>query len=158
MKSITCIAALLLMTGTATAQIGLVGACVHETVVRAGDRYRGVITIANAGRDPVEVTLRVSDFHLDPDGEVVLEPAGVGKRSNALWVILATRHATIAAGDSIDIPYGVRVPSIAPAPLDGTYRSLIVVESTSVGRLEIVTHIGDPRRQRIMGGQRAGAR
>ena len=153
MRSIAPFVAALLIGARADAQIGIVSPPVHETVARAGDRYRGTITVTNTGPDTVDLTLRLADYHRDADGAMVLEPAGLGASSNALWVVLAARRVTIAPGDTLGIPFGVRVPPVAPDTLAGTYRCVIVVEPHGVGPVEIVTHVGEPSRPRITGGR-----
>jgi hypothetical protein len=139
------------------------GALTHEKTAGPGESYEGTIELQNPEGKPQEVKVYQTDYVFYSDGRSLYGDPGKTPRSNAGWVSITPKRATIPPKDSIAVHYSIKVPE--DKTLAGTYWSIIMVEGipedspeSSTGTkdkvamgvrqvfrygIQVVTHIGD---------------
>ena len=147
----------------AESRISIMGGLTHETQVKAGEAYKGVIFIQNTGDEPQEVRVYQKDYLFFFDGRNIYGDPGKDPRSNAKWITFSPQRLTIPPQQRSQVNYSVKVPD--ERQLLGTYWSMIMVEEMGKGLsdevkqekdkvtmgirvvvnygIQMVTHIGD---------------
>lgn len=153
----------LLLASVAEAQVSVVGDLTHETEVKVGESYSGVIFIRNGGEEPEEVKVYQTDYLFFCDGRNTYGEPGETPRSNAEWIRFSPILLVIPPQTTSLVNYVVQVPN--DETMVGTYWSMFMVEGTAEGSpeaekpeagkvklgiaqvfrygIQIVTHIGD---------------
>ena len=115
------------LSGTASAQIAVVGDLLAERTVAGGDTYQGTLTLRNTS-DVVQVAvLRLADYRFDAAGSNWFESPGSNARSNSAWVTLSQPAVSLPPGGTEVVKYSVAVPE--SRELVGTYWSVVLVET-----------------------------
>ncbi len=82
-----------------------------EMTVKPGDRQRQVITLGNVHKEKtISLTLGLADWHLDENGELVLNPPGETERSAADWIRFSPASVTLKPETSQDITVEITTP------------------------------------------------
>lgn len=143
-----------------SAQVALYGGTVKEHTVRSGGTAEGTIRLTNKGEEPRGVRLYQTDYRFNAAGESEYPAPGSRSRSNAGWISLRIERTSIAPGESVEIPYRIRLPDAsATEEPSGSYWSMIMVEvrdgapeeidrGVSLGTqlrygVQVATHVGD---------------
>lgn len=114
----------------ARAQIAVLTSTVEEKTAGPGEKYTGIIVVANPGAQPQAARIYQTDYHFAFDGTAHYDEAGSTPRSNASWVATQVSRVVIPPNSQISVPYSVAVPS--GDSLRGTYWSLVMVEGAPV--------------------------
>lgn len=117
------------VSGTARAQIAVVGNTVEEHVANPGDSYGGSIVIRNMTSKPQPVRIYQTDYTFFADGTSHFDPAGSIARSNARWITPSTTSLIAPPTGDVTVAYTVQVPR--GDSLRGTYWSTIMVEGAT---------------------------
>ena len=153
---------LVLWAGAGTAGIAVDG-LVHERVTKAGETYRGTITVRNTADEPRTARLYQKDYLFFSDGTTVYGTSGSDERSNGGWISLNSNYVEVPAHSSAEVQYVVDVPP--GDSLRGSFWSLVMIEELSLGSddgaqdtlgdmqarvnqvvrygVQLVTHLGD---------------
>ncbi|MBZ9713719.1 DUF916 domain-containing protein [Deinococcus multiflagellatus] len=110
----------------ARADLSVTTPLVRLLPLRAGMQHEGRITFQNTSALPLTVRVAQADFHLSVDQGAQLSAPGSTPQSNAPWVTVDNRPYTLAAGESVTVPFRVQVPADAP---NGSRWSAILVEA-----------------------------
>jgi hypothetical protein len=124
---IAALAALILWAGPAAAQISVeVSPLRIELTAGAGSTTTQGITVSNAGKDPIRVRARLTDWELSRDGAPQFESAvGNGPYSATGWLRLAPPEQVIDPGKDAVVRFSMTVPQqIEP----GGYRTGVLFE------------------------------
>ena len=121
--------ALCLCLNQAEAQVAVVGELSHDTMVRQGESYDGVISLRNDSKEAQEAKVYQTDYLFHSTGESNYAQPGSTDRSNATWVTFSPSHVLVPAMGTAEIHYTVKVPADSQASLIGSYWSMIMVES-----------------------------
>jgi hypothetical protein len=154
------VAATGLAPAASSAQVSVVGSTVQESEGRSGSDYTGTIEVRNDGASPASIQLYMADYLFRANGTSAFPEAGKLSRSNAGWITLGTRDITIPPGQTVSVPYLVKVPSLQADSISGSYWSVAMVEAKPAGdghtrntrgvnvqtivrhAVQIVTHVG----------------
>jgi hypothetical protein len=120
-----------------TPPISVVGQPTQHLEVQSGDHRLGGITLVNHGEEVQDVLLWQQDRLFSADG----------RGSNAEWVMLERREASVRPGQTVEVAWMLDVPRDVDR---GRYASVVLVETVERGEIaavEIVTRVGDARRR-----------
>jgi hypothetical protein len=120
-----------LLPGMAHGGISIRGGLTHERVVRPGEAYQGIVTIANTGDWEREVLIYQTDYSFTCDGKYFYGEPGQSSRSNARWIDFSPRTVVVPPGGTVDVSYTITVPE--SSDLAGTYWSILMVEVPPAG-------------------------
>lgn len=112
---------------TAESQIVVVSSSVQERAAGAGETYTGQIRLRNEGRASGGVRIYQTDYLFHADGRTLYPEPGSHTRSNAKWLTVTPTTITVPPGQTVEVSYTLRVPSLADSAA-GTYWSMIMVE------------------------------
>lgn len=101
----------LLFTPAAYAQVslGLTPAKVELSLAQ-GEDSSGEITVVNEDNEPLEVNFYVRDYHFEDDGRIVFAEGQEKRWAASKWIEIGQVSSRISPGESIKLPYRVRVP------------------------------------------------
>lgn len=119
------LAALVVRSAPAIAQIAVVGSTVEERVAAPGELYTGTIVVRNLTKVDQPVRIYQTDYLFFADGTSHFDEPGTTPRSNAQWITPTVRSLLIAPASEMTVTYSVQVPNDTIA---GTYWSAIMVE------------------------------
>jgi len=128
-------AALAALTGSAAADIGVIGGLTREVTLQPAGSSEGRILLRNSGDEPQEVKVYPTDYLFYADGRVVYAEPGTIPRSSARWITIYPHQVTVPAGGSDSVSYVIQVPE--DANLRGTYWSMVMVEPIVPEALEL---------------------
>jgi len=138
--SIRFLAALLFLVAipsTTQAQISVRSQLSHDQTVEPGESYVGTITVRNDTEKVQQAKIYQSDYSFQSDGTNFFGEAGQMARSNANWVNIGATTLMVPPGESIEVPYEVRVPeTIEGEAPNGSYWSMIMVEGVPENSFE----------------------
>jgi hypothetical protein len=104
------------------ADIGLSPARLDLTV-ELGETITETVTLLTDAIDEQQIQVEVSDFTLDPVGELTTLPAGSLDYSSATWLQPELTDFVLAGGEGRDFRVSVAVPN--DASLEGTYHAMV---------------------------------
>ncbi|HEV2733355.1 MAG TPA: hypothetical protein VGV85_00905 [Longimicrobiaceae bacterium] len=119
-------AVLLCAPGALAAQVTVTSDAVEEREARPGESYTGTIRLRNVGTRPEEARVYRTDYGYDAEGRTRFGDPGTEPRSSAAWITASPARVVVPPGGEATVAYSVRVPD--PAPLPGTYWSVVMVE------------------------------
>lgn len=117
------------LTGHALADISVTSSLSQFHDVVPGEGVENSISIRNSGSADAVIRLYQTDYLFFADGRYSYGEPGTVSRSNAAWITLSTHGLTIPAGETVAVPYEVRVPD--DQNLFGSYWSAIMVEEVT---------------------------
>jgi hypothetical protein len=117
-----------LSTAPLHAQIAVLSSTVEEKIAVPGEKYTGIIIVANPGNQPQMARIYQTDYRFASDGTAHYDDPGSSPRSNASWITPQATRIVVPANSQVAVPYSVMVP--AGDSLRGTYWSLVMVEGT----------------------------
>lgn len=142
-------AALLAVPVAARAQVSVLTPMVEEREARPGEAYTGAIRLLNSSSEPQEVKLYLTDYVFHADGRSEYGEPGSEARSNARWLTVNPAYLVLPPKTEQPVHYTVAVPSAAPAPLVGSYWSMVMVEVIPPGSVESSRAPADPKKQEL---------
>lgn len=130
-SGLVALAAAMIASSHAAAQVSVSGNTVKEYETRAGGKYAGSIVVMNSSDEPQEVKLYQTDYFADATGMNLYGDPGTSARSNARWVTVGASAVVIPPRASREVSFTVAVPN--DARLTGTYWSMVMVEGVPRG-------------------------
>jgi hypothetical protein len=131
---IAAIAAMVMITTRAAAQVSVQGNTVRERETQPGETYTGSFAIVNSSAEPQEAKLYQTDYRTNADGSNLYGAPGSTARSNARWITFGATSVVIPPRSSKEVPFTVTVPT--GQPLAGSYWSMLMVEGVARGSAE----------------------
>lgn len=108
------------------------------------------IVVANRGTEPVELDVYAADGYTTSTGALDLRVAGEQSVGVGAWITVPQRHVSVAAGQSVDVPFSIDVPADATP---GDYAGGVV---TSLTVADASANVNVDRRLGIRAGIRVG--
>ena len=128
---------LLFATGTAAAQVSVIGELSQDRETGPGETYSGTITIKNDSNEPQEAKVYQTDYLFFSDGTNRYGEPGSHPRSNAPWITFSPSFVTVPPQSTVIVSYTVAVPAnSAGKTLIGSYWSMLMIEGIPKGSPE----------------------
>lgn len=96
--------------------------------VAANDTHQSSFTVNNTSDSPVQVSIKLTDWELTPEGEFLYSPAGSLKQSCSHWLRINPVEFTLPPKSNQQVAYTIN----APETMNGSYWSMIDVSSSPV--------------------------
>src|SRR3989304_3350757 len=128
---------LLFATGTAAAQVSVIGELSQDRETGPGETYSGTITIKNDSNEPQEAKVYQTDYLFFSDGTNRYGEPGSHPRSNAPWITFSPSFVTVPPQSTVIVSYTVAVPANTTGKtLIGSYWSMLMIEGIPKGSPE----------------------
>ncbi len=124
---------LLVMTGSARAQITVRGMLAHDLDATPGQVVSGSIIVDNETGAPQQAKVYQTDYLFFADGTNAYDLPGTNPRSNALWVRFSPDNMTIPPNGSATVSYSITVPDSVS---EGSFWSMVMVEAVDATSAE----------------------
>ncbi|TDE98915.1 DUF916 domain-containing protein [Occultella glacieicola] len=124
--------------------------------VSPGDVIADAFVVTNLGTGELPLTIYAADGYTTPQGHLDLRPADVVPADLGSWVTLDTSEITLGAGESVEVPFTLRVP-VDASP--GDHPGGIVAAYTSAadgGTVRLDRRLGSRLHVRVAGEQNVG--
>lgn len=105
---------------------------IHEYQLDNDQIETGIIKLRNTSKKPIIVKLYKRDYSFNAEGINYYKKAGYNQRTNTDWISLSKLQLTILPFNTEEIKYRIKTPK--DKKLQGTYWSMIMVETVSKGK------------------------
>jgi len=122
----------------------------YSYTLNPGAHLDDAIVIANRGADAIELDLYAADGYTTSTGSLDLRVAGDQSVGVGAWITVPQHHVSVAAGQSVEVPFAVDVP---PNATPGDYAGGVV---TSLTVADAFANVNVDRRLGIRTGIRVG--
>jgi len=133
MKSIRqiarCFLSCILVHSFVQGQVSVVGELSQDRFVNPGDVYEGSIALLNTTGEPQEAMIYQTDYLFQADGTNRYGDPGTVPRSNASWITFSPSDVVIPPQESSEVHYRVQIPADSLRRLNGTYWSMLMIET-----------------------------